>query len=55
MILNECISPYSREAAAYPLPWLREKKFWPTVSRVDDAYGDLNVIVSAEMFSFLLL
>lgn len=29
-------SPYSREEAAYPMPWLREKKFWPTVSRVDD-------------------
>ncbi|KAG8219512.1 glycine cleavage system P-protein-domain-containing protein [Butyriboletus roseoflavus] len=28
--------PYSREEAAYPMPWLREKKFWPTVSRVDD-------------------
>ncbi|KAF8913116.1 glycine dehydrogenase [Gymnopilus junonius] len=36
--------PYAREEAAYPLPWLREKKFWPTVSRVDDAYGDLNLI-----------
>ena len=28
--------PYSREKAAYPLPWLREKKFWPSVTRVDD-------------------
>ncbi|KAF9454111.1 glycine dehydrogenase [Macrolepiota fuliginosa MF-IS2] len=36
--------PYTREEAAYPLPWLREKKFWPTVSRLDDAYGDLNLI-----------
>ncbi|KAH7908009.1 glycine cleavage system P-protein-domain-containing protein [Hygrophoropsis aurantiaca] len=36
--------PYSREDAAYPMPWLREKKFWPTVSRIDDAYGDLNLI-----------
>ncbi|KAI0079613.1 glycine dehydrogenase [Panus rudis PR-1116 ss-1] len=36
--------PYSRETAAFPMPWLREKKFWPTVSRVDDAYGDLNLI-----------
>ncbi|KAI1379050.1 glycine dehydrogenase [Hypoxylon crocopeplum] len=34
---------YSREKAAYPLPWLREKKFWPTVTRIDDAYGDLNL------------
>jgi len=29
--------PYTREKAAYPLPWLREKKFWPTVARVDDS------------------
>jgi len=35
--------PYSREKAAFPLPWLREKKFWPSVARVDDAYGDLNL------------
>ncbi|KAK7465389.1 glycine decarboxylase subunit P [Stygiomarasmius scandens] len=36
--------PYSRREAAYPLPYLEEKKFWPTVSRIDDAYGDLNLI-----------
>lgn len=36
--------PYSRERAAYPLPWLKEKKFWPTVGRIDDAYGDLNLV-----------
>ncbi|KAI0296262.1 glycine dehydrogenase [Russula brevipes] len=36
--------PYSRQEAAYPLPWLRERKFWPSVSRVDDAYGDTNLI-----------
>lgn len=35
--------PYSREEAAYPLPWLREKKFWPSVARLDDAYGDTNL------------
>ena len=34
---------YSRQKAAYPLPWLREKKFWPTVARVNDAYGDTNL------------
>ncbi|KAI1635957.1 glycine dehydrogenase [Biscogniauxia mediterranea] len=34
---------YSREKAAYPLPWLKEKKFWPSVARVDDAYGDMNL------------
>ncbi|CCM03133.1 uncharacterized protein FIBRA_05254 [Fibroporia radiculosa] len=36
--------PYSRQTAAFPAPWLLEKKFWPTVSRIDDAYGDLNLI-----------
>ncbi|CAK7215255.1 glycine decarboxylase subunit P [Sporothrix bragantina] len=35
--------PYTREQAAYPLPWLREKKFWPSVARVDDTFGDLNL------------
>ncbi|KZT02440.1 glycine dehydrogenase [Laetiporus sulphureus 93-53] len=36
--------PYSRYIAAFPVPSLLEKKFWPTVSRVDDAYGDLHLI-----------
>ncbi|KXL45733.1 hypothetical protein M433DRAFT_58286 [Acidomyces richmondensis BFW] len=35
--------PYDREKAAYPLPWLKSKKFWPSVTRLDDAYGDLNL------------
>ncbi|KAL8793420.1 MAG: hypothetical protein Q9195_004006 [Heterodermia aff. obscurata] len=37
---------YSRETAAYPLPWLKEKKFWPSVTRLDDAYGDMNLFCS---------
>ena len=36
--------PYSREKAAFPLPYVGENKFWPTVRRVDDAYGDRNLI-----------
>ncbi|MEZ4792646.1 MAG: aminomethyl-transferring glycine dehydrogenase [Gelidibacter sp.] len=36
--------PYSREVAAYPLDYIRENKFWPSVRRVDDAYGDRNLI-----------
>ncbi|KAG2737664.1 PLP-dependent transferase [Suillus brevipes Sb2] len=43
--------PYSREEAAYPVPWLREKKFWPTVFRIDDAYSDLNLILTVPVFS----
>jgi glycine dehydrogenase len=38
--------PYSREAAAFPLAYLSENKFWPSVRRVDDAYGDRNLICS---------
>ena len=36
--------PYSREQAAFPAPWVREQKFWPAVARVDDAYGDRNLM-----------
>jgi len=36
--------PYSREKAAFPLPYVHENKFWPSVRRVDDAYGDRNLI-----------
>jgi glycine dehydrogenase len=35
---------YSREQAAYPLNYVRDNKFWPSVRRVDDAYGDRNLI-----------
>jgi glycine dehydrogenase len=38
--------PYSREKAAYPLAFVRETKFWPSVSRVDNAYGDRNLVCS---------
>ena len=36
--------PYSRQKAAFPLPYIKENKFWPVVRRVDDAYGDRNLI-----------
>ena len=38
--------PYSRELAAFPEPWLREHKFWPYVSRIDNVYGDRNLVCS---------
>lgn len=38
--------PYSREEAAYPLPWVRANKLWPAVGRVDNAFGDRNVMCS---------
>lgn len=48
---SECISDkwehqYSREKAAFPAVWIRENKFWPHVARVDDAYGDRNLVCS---------
>jgi glycine dehydrogenase len=36
--------PYSREQAAYPLPFVRSHKFWPPVARIDNAYGDRHLI-----------
>ena len=36
--------PYSREQAAYPVPGLRARKFWPPVSRIDNPYGDRNLM-----------
>jgi glycine dehydrogenase len=41
---NEWTRPYSREQAAYPAPWLREFKFWPAVARVDNVFGDRNLV-----------
>jgi glycine dehydrogenase len=38
--------PYGREKAAFPLPWIAENKFWPTVGKVDNAYGDRNLVCS---------
>jgi glycine dehydrogenase len=35
---------YSRERAAFPLAWVRERKFWPSVGRVDNAFGDRNLV-----------
>jgi glycine dehydrogenase len=36
--------PYSREKAVYPLPYVKENKFWPPVGRIDNAYGDRNLV-----------
>ena len=38
--------PYTREQAAYPLDWVRDNKFWPSVARVDNVFGDKNLICS---------
>ncbi|MPW90105.1 aminomethyl-transferring glycine dehydrogenase [Moraxella catarrhalis] len=44
VITGEWTHPYSREEAAFPLPYIKAHKFWPSVGRVDDAYGDKNLI-----------
>lgn len=36
--------PYSREQAAYPRAWVKDHKFWPSVARVDNVYGDRNLV-----------
>ncbi|MEB3826695.1 aminomethyl-transferring glycine dehydrogenase [Phormidium sp. CCY1219] len=36
--------PYTREAAVYPAPWIRDRKFWPPVGRVNNAFGDRNLV-----------
>ena len=41
---DEWYLPYSREKAAFPLDYIRTNKFWPSVRRVDDAFGDRNLM-----------
>ena len=43
--------PYSREQAAFPLPWVREAKVWPSVKRIDNAGGDRNLICTCPPMS----
>ena len=46
MTASDWNKPYTRELAAYPLPYLREHKFWPSVPRVDNEFGDKHLICS---------
>jgi glycine dehydrogenase len=41
---SEWSHPYSREQAAFPLPFVRANKFWPPVGRIDNPYGDRNLM-----------
>jgi glycine dehydrogenase len=43
---DEWTHPYSRQVAAFPVAWVRERKFWPAVARVDNAWGDRNLMCS---------
>jgi len=38
--------PYTREEAVFPIEWVRSNKFWPPIKRIDNAYGDRNLICS---------
>ncbi len=38
--------PYTRQQAAFPAPWVRERKFWPAVARIDNPFGDRNLVCS---------
>jgi len=42
-IIGEWNRPYSREEAVFPLPWVAGNKFWPSVNRIDDVYGDRHL------------
>jgi glycine dehydrogenase len=46
VVSDDWKKPYSRQKAAYPLNWVRDNKFWPSVGRVDNAYGDRNLVCS---------
>ncbi|XP_071702575.1 glycine dehydrogenase (decarboxylating) A, mitochondrial [Rutidosis leptorrhynchoides] len=48
LMADKWTKPYSREYAAYPAPWLRAAKFWPTTCRVDNVYGDRNLICTLQ-------
>ena len=42
-VVGEWNRPYGREEAVFPLPWIAANKFWPSVNRIDDVYGDRNL------------
>lgn len=46
VLIGEWELPYSREKAVFPLSFVKDSKFWPTVRRIDSAYGDRNLICS---------
>jgi glycine dehydrogenase len=48
---DEWTFSYSRQKAVYPLSWVKEHKFWPSVRRVNDAYGDRNLVCSCAPIS----
>ncbi len=51
VISSNWARPYSRESAAFPLPYVMANKFWPAVARVNDTYGDRNLVCTCEPVS----
>ena len=45
---DEWTHAYSRTQAAWPAPWLRQRKFWPAVGRIDNPFGDRNLVCSCD-------
>ncbi|MEN8444843.1 MAG: glycine dehydrogenase (aminomethyl-transferring), partial [Cyanobacteria bacterium J06555_13] len=43
-LVDDWTRPYSREMGVFPTEWTRDRKFWPTVNRIDQAYGDRNLV-----------
>jgi glycine dehydrogenase len=48
LVADEWTHPYSREMAGYPAAWTRRHKFWPAVGRIDNVYGDRNLVCTCE-------
>jgi glycine dehydrogenase len=46
VVTSDWTRGYTREQAAFPLPWVRDNKFWPAVARVDNVYGDKHLVCS---------
>jgi glycine dehydrogenase len=44
LMVGDWDRPYTREQAAYPTNWTRDNKFWAAVGRIDQAYGDRNLV-----------
>lgn len=48
VIADDWNHPYTREQAAYPLPYLKQHKFWPSVGRIDNVHGDRNLVCTCD-------
>jgi glycine dehydrogenase len=54
VMADEWTHPYSRQKAVYPLPALKRNKFWPSTSRLNDTYGDRNLVCSCPPIESLM-